>query len=259
MLLMADIPVDQRYRAEAADPGASQTDWSMIYQAARGEPGPASEAWETLARRYWPAIYAYIRGTGRDVHVAADLTQGFVCDVMIGRNLLDVADPERGRFRTLLLSALKNYLVERHRHATRLRRSGDGAAAVDPDRLDPRFVRQAEQRTPEEAFTLQWSATLIKRVLDRLHEDCVEMELTPHWAVFEARVVRPMLFGEPPTEYSALVDRLELREPAQAANMMITVKRRFAKALMNEVRQTLAHPSDVEDELHALLRALERP
>jgi RNA polymerase sigma-70 factor (ECF subfamily) len=259
MLLMMDIPADPHPDVDTAGPSASQTDWSMIFQAAHGDSEPAAEAWDTLARRYWPAIYAYVRSGGCDVHRAADLTQGFICDVMVGRRLLEAADPERGRFRMLLLTALKNYLVERHRHASRRRRMPAGAAAIDPDRLDPRLISQAEQRTPEQAFAMQWSATLIKRVLDRLHDDCVEIELTPHWAVFEARVVRPMLFGESPTEYAALVDRLGLRDAAQAANMMITIKRRFAKALVNEVRQTLAHPSDVEDELHALLRALERP
>ena len=64
---------------------ASQTDWSMIYDAARGEPEPSAEAWDLLGRRYWPAIYAYIRSSGRNIDDASDLTQGFVCDVLIGR------------------------------------------------------------------------------------------------------------------------------------------------------------------------------
>ena len=76
---------------------------------------------ERLVRRYWSAIFAYIRRSGRDVHEAADLTQGFVCDILISRRLCDSADPNRGRFRTLLLRAIQNYLRERHRREQRAR------------------------------------------------------------------------------------------------------------------------------------------
>ena len=48
------------------------------------------------------------------------------------------------------------------------------------------------------------------------------------------------------------------KDAAQAANMMITVKRRFAKALYEEVGRTVGSPAEVEDELNALLRTLER-
>jgi hypothetical protein len=41
--------------------------------------------------------------------------------------------------------------------------------------------------------------------------------------------------------------------------MMITVKRRFVRALYVEVGRTVIDPAQVEDELHELLRDLERP
>jgi hypothetical protein len=67
-----------------------------------------------------------------------------------------------------------------------------------------------------------------------------------------------MLTGEPPQDYSILIDRFNIRDAAQAANMMVTVKRRFARALHEEVGATVSDPSQIEDELHALLNALER-
>ena len=230
----------------------------MIFEASRPGRQSAAEALDQLARRYWSAVYAYLRSSGRDVDEAAELTQGFVCDVMLGRQLFAVADPKRGRFRSLLLRALKTYIKERHRARMRKRLSHQGL----PLRLDPAQLEQAEAdpgRTPEAAFYARWSATLVRHVLDEVRSACLEDGLEAHWTVFEARVARPLLCGDRPQPYAALVRDLDLSDAAQASNMMITVKRRFARALYAEVGRTVTDPADVEEELGELLRDLERP
>jgi RNA polymerase sigma-70 factor (ECF subfamily) len=240
----------------STEASSSHTNWALIFDAARGGDLPATTALEQLVRRYWPAVYAFIRRTGRDVHEAADLTQGFVCDVIISRNLFDHADPARGRFRSLLLTSLQNYLRERHRHDTRSKRSSGSR----PLKLSESDLAAAEARSadsPEEAFSAQWNATMIRQVLERVRGDCVKAGLEAHWIIFEARVVRPMLLNERRVPYSRLVDRLELKDAGQAANMMITVKRRFVQALVEEVNLTVSDPLHVEDELRTMLRDLE--
>jgi DNA-directed RNA polymerase specialized sigma24 family protein len=241
----------------ATEASSSHTNWALIYDAAHGDPAPASEAVEKLVRRYWPAVYAYIRRSGRDVHESADLTQGFVCDVILGRAMFTHADPQRGRFRSLLLRSLSNYLNERHRHDRRDKRS----SGIKPLRLEHAEIaasHTAWTKSPEHAFCAQWNAMLIRDVVDRVREGCLKAGLEAHWEVFEARVVLPMLKGEMRTPYSQLVKRLELADAAQAANMMITVKRRFVLALMQAIAATVGDPMQVEDELRALVRDLER-
>lgn len=240
-----------------AEASSSHTNWALIYDAAHGDPAPSNAAIAKLVRRYWPAVYAYIRRAGSDVHEASDLTQGFICDVILGRALFSHADPKRGRFRSLLLTALSNYLRERHRHDTRGKRS----TGVKPLQLDDaELAAKATEWTssPEHAFCAQWNATIIRDVLDRVRDGCLKAGLEAHWEVFEARVVRPMLFNEPRMPYAKLVDRLELADAAQAANMMITVKRRFVHALVQEVATTVSDPMQVEEELRELVRDLER-
>ena len=242
---------------DASSSSSSRTNWALIHDAAHGDPLPASEAVEKLVRRYWPAVYAYIRRSGRNVHEASDLTQAFVCDVILGRSLFAHADPQRGRFRSLLMAALKNYMHERRRHDTREKR----APSAKPLRLDNAEIaatQTAWTRSPEHAFCAQWNAMLIRDVLDRVYEGCVNAGLEAHWHVFEARVVRPMLLGEKRTAYARLVERLELADAAQAANMMITVKRRFVVALVQEIARTVSDPMQVEDELRELVHDLER-
>jgi len=243
---------------QLTDSGASRTDWSMIAQAAQEDQAVAADALERLVKRYWSAVYAYIRRTGRDVHESADLTQGFVCDIILSRRLCDYADPNRGRFRTLLLNAVKNYLRERHRRRQRSR-SIDRVPSLPLSEAEWAEAERGSDETPEEAFCYQWSATIVRGVLAEVRTACEADGLSAHWEVFEHRVVRPVLLKDPATAYAVLVERLGLKDESQAANMMITVKRRFAKALRDEVGRTVADPSDVEDEMHALLRDLERP
>ena len=243
---------------QLVEAGSSRTDWSLIADAAQEDEQAAACALERLLRRYWPAVYAYIRGAGRDVHEAADLTQGFVCDVIISRRLCAGADPQRGRFRALLLSAVKNYLRDHHRRETRLRRMGRDTRPLPllgPEGNDT----HPPGGTPEAAFSYQWSATLVRRVLDTVRNACLADGLGTHWKVFEHRIVRPMFLGEPAADYADLVDRLHLKDTSQAANMMVTVKRRFVSALRTEVAQTVVDPDEIEDEIRLLLRDLERP
>ena len=111
--------------------------------------------------------------------------------------------------------------------------------------------------TPEQAFSTQWHATLVHRVLERVRTSCRASGLEAHWRVFEARVVRPMLFGEKRVAYAKLVELLELDDAGQAANMMVTVKRRFVRGLIEEVGWTVHDPMQIEEELRALLRDME--
>lgn len=240
----------------SVEAGSSHTNWSLIFDAARGDPLPAKTAVEHLVRRYWPAVFAFIRRSGRTVDEAADLTQGFVCDVILGRGLFQHADPKRGRFRTLLLNSLQNYLRERHRHDHRAKRSG-GVKLLLLDEEDMVAADAGTEMTPEEAYTAQWNATLIRRVIERVRSGCHASGLDAHWAVFEARVVRPLLFGEDRVPYARLVERLELNDAGQAANMMITVKRRFVQALVDEIGATVSDPIEIQDEMLSLLKDVE--
>jgi DNA-directed RNA polymerase specialized sigma24 family protein len=219
---------------------------------------PSKPAMEQLVRRYWPAIFAYIRAAGSSVEQAADLTQGFVCDVVLGRNLFSTADQMRGRFRSLLATSLRNYLHQQHRDEVRQKRSphGQTVIAMDADQLANAVADPSQ--SPEQAFNTQWMHAMVRQVTAKVRGDCMADGLDPHWKVFEARVVHPMLNGTEPASYQELVDRLDLEDPAQAANMMITIKRRFARAMLDEIEETVSGSVHPEDELNDLLREMER-
>lgn len=240
------------------DPGMSRTDWSIIEAASSPDRDQAARAMDRIARRYWPAVYAFIRRSGHDVHESADLTQGFICDVLLARKLAQSADKTRGRFRSFMLTSLQNYLREQHRKQTRRKRAPRDGHVVALGELENSVAELSAESAPEAAFGSQWVMTLVQQVLERVREECKSMGQDAHWAVFEDRVIRPMLNDELPTPYGDLVARLKLKNRAQASNMIVTIKRRFVRALMDEIAQTIDNGDEPEEELFDLLRDLER-
>ena len=136
MSTLPDDPQDPNARARRdADVGAREL-----------PPDTGNEA----AVRYWGAIYAYIRQSGRRDDEARELTQGFIADVLLGRNLLSKLDEGRGQFRTLLLSSVRNYLADVYRfdHAAR-RHPGRGRLRADDGSADGMADREPAELHPE--------------------------------------------------------------------------------------------------------------
>src|SRR5438874_11936314 len=73
----------------------------------------AHRALTELCRRYWRPVFALICRRGHSVTDAQDLTQDFFMTLLTG-NLLALADPGRGRFRSLLRTAVENFLNDKH-------------------------------------------------------------------------------------------------------------------------------------------------
>src|SRR5690242_10199182 len=91
------------------------TRWSVVLAAQAGASPDSAAALETLCRAYWYPLYAFVRGSGRSPHDAQDLTQEFFAR-LLAQEWLRVVAPEKGRFRTFLLVALKRFLAnEWHR------------------------------------------------------------------------------------------------------------------------------------------------
>ena len=84
------------------------THWTVVRQAGGNSP-QAVAALETLARAYWYPLYAYVRRNGQSPHDAQDLTQAFFAR-LLEHGYLQLADRNQGRFRSFLLTSLKNFL-----------------------------------------------------------------------------------------------------------------------------------------------------
>ena len=124
------------------------THWSVVLNAADSSAPGAQEALEKLCRTYWYPLYAYVRRQGQRPEDAEDLTQEFFAR-FLEKKYFQRASRERGRFRTFLLTSLKNFLVNEWDRARAAKRGGGathhpGCAPplqrTTPQRLHPRKI-----------------------------------------------------------------------------------------------------------------------
>ena len=79
------------------------TQWSLVLEAGRRTAPDADAALAGLCEAYWFPLYVFARRRGSSPDDAADQTQEFFSQ-LIEKSFLETADPERGRFRTFLLT-----------------------------------------------------------------------------------------------------------------------------------------------------------
>ena len=84
------------------------TQWSLIEDIQAGKDQDQALI-GFLLKQYWKPVYCYLRCKGCGNEEAKDLCQGFFHEVVLNRNLVNRADQSRGRFRSFLLHALKQY------------------------------------------------------------------------------------------------------------------------------------------------------
>jgi RNA polymerase sigma-70 factor (ECF subfamily) len=142
------------------------TRWSLI-QTARNDPAHARPALEQLCRAYRPPVLAYVRRHGHGPAEAEDLTQEFFAR-FLERGWYASADPARGRFRALLLTALRRFLCDQRARALAEKRGG--GVRVDDD--DVAAIAD-DGESPEQAFTRVWVGTVLGHAIARLQSEWV--------------------------------------------------------------------------------------
>jgi len=229
------------------------THWSLI-EGVQRQQDPDRALIGLLLERYWKPVYCYIRRKGYANEEAKDLTQGFFHEVVLNRQLIQRADPAKGRFRAFLLHALKQYLIDqRRRQFTERRIPKDKLVPLDI--ADPPALPQTiSEWTPEDCFIYAWKSAILDRVLTDVKADCMADGLKTHWFVFHDRVLRPIFDESEPPSIADVCRRHDLTSESTASNMMVTVKRRFHNTLKRQLRATVLCDADADEELQDMLR-----
>jgi len=234
------------------------TRWSLIVSSLDGQSDDtrAREALGQLCRIYWRPIFAFMCGRGHPVADAQDLTQDFFLMVLKG-NLLRQADPERGRFRSLLLKSLQNFLIDAHTKTRARKRGGDVEfiswdewMAEAPSRLTIPAAA-LESWAPERIFDVRWAATVAEQALRRLQEEC---ESRGRRRVFDA-LSGSLTAGREDISYEKLARELAVKTP-EIKRLLHQLRRRYRELLRAEVAETVEKPGDVDDEVRYLVAAL---
>lgn len=231
---------------------ASQTNWDLIQDAVSGSES-AARSLEAVVRQSWTAVFAFIRATGRNPETASDLTQGFVTDVVLARRLLSSADPAHGRFRTLLMNAVKNYLCDVHRAQNAKKRAPENGFESF-EHAENALVDDSPAAAQE--FATRWTACLVRNAAERARIVLRESGDDLAWTLFEARILKPAYDGGVRPTAAELAQRFGIGSSAEVALKIAQGKRRFAEALLSEISATIQNPNELRAEVRDLLALL---
>lgn len=226
------------------------TQWSLVLRAGAGDRDQARVALADLCQRYWYPLYAYLRRRGVPTEEAEDVMQGFFTRLLEKQVLVGVT-VEGGRFRSFLLTALKNYLTnERHRASAEKRGGGRTVLSLDIDSGESRLkLEPHDSDTPERLFERQWALTLLNVVMQRLEAEYADKA---RW--FE--LLKTSLGGDRERlPYATIAQELGISEEA-ARQSASRLRKRYRELLRAEVASTLANEDDVDAEIRGLFAIL---
>jgi RNA polymerase sigma factor (sigma-70 family) len=236
--------------ATAADGWFKTTHWSVVLAAGQ-ESAQSHDSLARLCQLYWQPLYSYIRRSGCKPEDAQDLTQEFFAR-LVARDYLKSAAPEKGRFRSFLLMALKRFMANEWDRANRQKRGGGREIiSLDAQDTENRYLCEpVDQLSPDKLFDRRWAKVLLERVMTLME---AEFASAGKGSVFTE--LKPFLSGDDEDlSYGLISQKLGLSE----GTLRVTVHRfrqRYRELLREEVARTVEGPDAVDDELRCLFSA----
>ena len=256
---MGGVSVDTATDCDEGTDRFVTTRWTMVLSCGDRDKNQESAqvALAHLCRTYWRPIFAFIRRRGYSLQDAQDLTQGFFVVVLEGK-LLERADPNRGRFRSLLLKALQDFLIDDSIRAHALKRGGK-VQFISWDEWRSEYVADnevigngaAERWSAEKIYDAQWAATAAKHALRRLAEECERRGRRP---VFDT-LAGCLTADREDICYADLAQSLGI-PLGSLKRLLHEFRLRYRELLRDEVAQTVEQPADIDEELRYLCAAL---
>jgi RNA polymerase sigma-70 factor (ECF subfamily) len=172
---------------------------------------------------------------------------------MIEMHDLRRADPDRGRFRSFLLSMLKHFMADQWDWSQAQKRGG-GQKAISLDFADAETrykLEQSHQLSPDKLFEKTWALTVLAQTMARLK---AESSGTRKQTLFEN--LKAHLAGQShAVPYRELAARLEMTEGSVKVAVH-RLRQRYRELLREHIAQTVSEPEQIEDEIRALFVAL---
>jgi RNA polymerase sigma factor (sigma-70 family) len=227
------------------------THWSAVVRAGHGDSSEAGTALDQLCQVYWYPLYAFARRQGHGPAEAEDLTQGFFAR-LLERNSVAKAVPDKGRFRTFLLTLFRRFAANEWARQHAQKRGGfQTNLALDAAWAESRYgAEPAHGEAPDALFERQWALTLLEQVMQRLQGEYLESGRARLFERLEACLTEDDIAGR----YADVAADLGLTEAAVQMAMQ-RLRARYRALLREEIARTVASPDDVEAELRDLFAA----
>jgi len=228
------------------------TQWSKVLNAGAGASTGDCPALEDLCRAYWPPLYSFLRRQGHSPHDAEDLVQGFLAR-LLGREDLAEVGPEKGRFRTFLLTSLRNFVIKQALREKALKRGGGQIPiSINAEEAERLCGPDLSATSPEAAFDRRFAQAVVARAFAALREEHRARGKEEFFAT-----LAPYLDGAEPEGYEKVAAQLGLASGTVAVTIH-RMRSRLRELLRAEVRQLCSSAAEEEQEMKHLLEVWSR-
>lgn len=221
---------------EQSDAAFPATRWSLIEAIVSADSTRRADALQTLAKVYWPAVYAFVRKKGKNADDAVELTQAFFSEVVLGRHLFEQADADRGLLRSLILAALKRFMIDQHRRscAQPVTRYLPSIETLERE-LGPDENNAVD---PEAIFDRRWALAVLEEGLRRCEQHFVSTGRGRQWQAFEMRVLAPAMTMRKPPHHAEIAKAVGLTTSEDSVAAVLAVRKRLLAFLHQVVAET---------------------
>lgn len=232
-------------------PVFATTHWSIVLSAADQETPGATAALETLCRTYWYPLYAYVRREGLNPEDAQDATQEFFAS-LLRRNSLTRVAPEKGRFRSFLLAAMRHFLSDQRDRAQTIKRGGRAVIfSMDAQEAEERYrVEPVDHLDAEKIYERRWAMTLLQQAVVRLRD---EMAAAGKAELFER--LKGFVSGDREVKCGDVSALLGMSEGA-TKSAVHRLRQRYRELVREEIAHTVADPAEIDSEIAYLIELL---
>jgi len=225
------------------------THWSIVAACASDTEG-AEIAVGRLCRDYWPPLYTFARRRGYIPADAQDLVQGFFAFLLQSKAYAQT-DRTKGKFRSFLLTAFKNYMADAWDRGQALKRGAGYVFVLLDEEIDSveriYGLEAATILNEDQQYERSWATALVARALERIR---AELESGDKVNVF--RALKPFLTGGAELPSQELVAQ-QLDMPIDTLRSHLSrLRARYRILIREEVARTIGPADDVDEELRHL-------
>lgn len=233
------------------------TQWTLIQRLQHGDEKRSRAALDELCRAYHYPLYCHIRRRGLDHHDAEDVLHDFLAK-LLRHDSFGLANAEKGRLRSFLLTALQRFLLNWHRGENRRqqREVSDRTEELIAS-AGSRYEKEdcAHHESPDVLYDRQWAQEMMRLVIEGLRSRYDKKGKTP---LFDA-LLPILLSGGSLTDNDSngLAASLNMR-PGTLRTALYRLLKEYREALQRQILETVETREMAKVEFAELMTVFQR-
>ena len=233
------------------------TNWDILQLLRTGDAEQRAGMLGEIVTFYGPPLFAFAR------HECQRELSRQDCEDLVGdfflkcvqEDVIERADPAKGRFRNFLARSFKNFMLNWIRDRAAQVRTPSGGMVSLHDLVDKhgRALEPRAGETGEEILDRVFRLSLFESALTAFEKACRAADQEKKYLLYMRREILPEREGTRVPSYSALADEFGLPSEDAVGRVVRTAREEFRALLLSLLRQDAVSPQDAETEFRLTL------